>query len=119
MVLTDSELAQISDGAPAQRATSFITESVFSKWQRRHPDWRVIERADQTLEMPMIEVPEVTVGGYTVGPVWFVVRPDRNFHEHMSQWMDCRIEGALGGSALQYFRILVDYPNAVASFVRP
>jgi hypothetical protein len=47
------------------------------------------------------------------------MRPDRNFHEYMSQWTDRRIEGALGGSALRYFRVVVDYPNAIAIFDRP
>ena len=46
-----------------------------------------------------IEVSRIVVGGYTVGPVWFTRRADKNFHEYMSQWMDKRIEGALGGVA--------------------
>jgi len=32
--------------------------------------------------------------------------------------MDLPIAGALGGSALRYFRVVVDYPNAVAYFHR-
>lgn len=64
----------------------------------------------------MIEVPEISVAGYTVGPVWFTRRPDKNFHEYMSQWMDKRVEGALGGNALYHFRITIDYPRAVAVF---
>jgi hypothetical protein len=39
-----------------------------------------------------------------------------NFRKWMSQWMDRPVEGALGGSALRYFRVTVDYPNAVAVF---
>jgi hypothetical protein len=34
----------------------------------------------------------------------------------MSQWMDKRIEGALGGNALHHFRVSVDYPRALAVF---
>jgi len=67
----------------------------------------------------MIEVPALTVAGFTVGPVWFTARPDRAFTEYMSQWMDRRVVGALGGSALQYFRVTVDYPNRRATFARP
>ena len=66
----------------------------------------------------MIQVPSVQIAGYNAGPVWFVRRPDRNFHEFMSQWMDRRIDGALGGSLLKYFAVTVDYPNAVAYFRR-
>lgn len=33
--------------------------------------------------------------------------------------MDQQAEGALGGSALHFFRVTVDYPNAVAAFEKP
>jgi hypothetical protein len=52
------------------------------------------------------------------GPVWFTRRPDPNFHQFMSQFMDRQVEGALGGSALKFFRVTVDYPRAVAVFER-
>jgi len=109
-------LQAISDGHPAERATSFITATIFGRWHQRHPDWRVIPDAESFTGAPMIEVPAVEVGGYTVGPVWFTQRPDKAFHEFMSQWMDHRVEGALGGSALGYFRVTLDYPSATAAF---
>jgi hypothetical protein len=115
-LLTDQALAAIGDKHPAQRATSFITNSLFTKWHSRHPQWRVIENAEQGSSESMIEVPSISVAGYTVGPVWFTRRDDYNFHEYMSQWMDKRIEGALGGSGLRFFRVTVDYPHAVAVF---
>ena len=52
----------------------------------------------------------------TVGPVWFVQRPDASFREYMAQMMDMPIDGAIGGSALKYFRMVIDYPNATAYF---
>lgn len=117
--LTDTALARLDDGGPAARGTSFIVESVFNRWRAEHPEWRVLDHADRLLDTPMIEVPEIRIGSRTVGPVWFTIRPDPNFHEYMSQWMDRRIDGALGGSALRYFRVIVDYPNAIAVFERP
>lgn len=98
--------------------TSFITQTIFNQWITRHPDWRVIEHAEHNTGLPIIEVPEVSIAGYTVGPVWFTMRPDHNFHEYMSQWMDKQIEGALGGSAFQFFRITVDYQDGTAYFMR-
>lgn len=117
--LTPAGLAAIQDNRPASRAASFITASVFERWRKKYPGWRVIEKAEAGSNEAMIEVPSVQLGGYTVGPVWFTRRKDRNFHEYMSQWMDRKIEGALGGSALQYLRVTVDYPNAVAVFEKP
>ena len=117
--LTAEALAAVGDGRPAERAASFLTASSFGRWHGKHPDWRVIEKAEKGSGEAMIEVPAVRVGGYTVGPVWFTRRPDRNFHVYMFQWMDRPPEGALGGSALQYLRVTVDYPHAVAIFEKP
>jgi hypothetical protein len=118
--LTAEALAKLGDGAAESRATSFMVATHFDQWRQRHPEWRVVENADaNTKGEPMIEVPAVTVAGYTVGPVWFTRRADKNFHEFMSQWTDRTVEGALGGSVLRFFRVSVDYPNAVAVFERP
>jgi hypothetical protein len=119
LALSDSAHALLADGGPAVRGTSFITASVFERWRQRHPDWRVVEGAERGTREAVIQVPRISVGGFEVGPVWFTRRPDRNFHQYMSQWMDRRIDGALGGSALAYFRVTLDYPGAVAVFERP
>ncbi len=116
--LSASALAAIGDSAPAVRATSFITKEVLDRWRERHPDWRVIDNADQIVPgIRVIEVPRIDIAGFTVGPVWFTERPDANFHQYMSQFMDRRVDGALGGNALSFFRVTVDYPAATARFV--
>ena len=115
--LTPAAVAAMG-GPDSVRAASFITTTTFERWRSRHPDWRVVERGESGTGESLIEVPEVTVAGYRVGPVWFTRRADRNFHEFMTRFMDRRIEGALGGSALHYFTVSVDYPNATATFER-
>ncbi len=117
VLLTEDGLAGLGDDGPAERATSFMVRSVFEAWRKRHPDWRVIDSADRMAGDPMIEVPTVTIGGHQVGPVWFTARDDPNFHEYMSQWMDKSVDGALGGSALRYLTVTVDYPAATACLV--
>ena len=118
-MLTDSATAAISDGHPASRAASFIARNVFDRWHARHPNWRVVLHAEARSGADMIEVPAVTVAGLTAGPVWFTARPDKAFHEFMSQWMDQRVEGAFGGSGLKYFVVTVDYPHRRATFEKP
>jgi hypothetical protein len=113
----DSVVAKLG-GPRGERATSFITTQVFDRWRARHPEWRVVPNADAVPGMAAIEVPRVSIAGFEVGPVWFTQRPDRSFHSYMAQWMDKPTDGALGGSALQYFRVTVDYPNAIAVFSR-
>ncbi|MEM7159031.1 MAG: hypothetical protein AAF799_39705 [Myxococcota bacterium] len=119
VLLTEPGLAGLNDGGPTERATSFIVRSIFERWRAAHPDWRVIEGADRMGGDPMIEVPEVTLGELVVGPVWFTAREDPNFREFMSQWMDREIDGALGGSALAYLRVTLDYPRAEVCLSAP
>ena len=118
-VLSEDVLKQIGDGRPANRATSFLTRSTFEKWRSKHPEWRALDNIKTFSGTAMIEVPRVTIGGFTVGPVWFTVQSDRAFHTYMAQWMDKPTEGALGGSALHYLRVSVDWPNAIAVFEKP
>lgn len=116
--LTPGALAAVDDGGKAARATSFITATQFEAWRKAHPQWRVIDDAEAGSGQAMIEVPALEFAGYTIGPVWFTRRADKNFHEFMSQFMDRRVEGAIGGNALRHFRITVDYPAARA-YVEP
>ena len=111
-------LGVLDEGGSVVRAASFAAASLFDRWRENHPEWEVVERAERGGRGTMIEVPEVTIAGHTVGPVWFTRRPDRGFHDYMSSRMDRRVEGALGGTLLRYFRVSVDYPSATATFER-
>ncbi len=118
LVATPAAARALGDEATLRRGTSFVEKSIFDGWRKRHPEWRVIERAEQKLGSPILEVPAVTVGGHTVGPVWFTSREDHNFRDYMSSMTDAPIVGALGGSALKYFRVTLDYPHGLALFQR-
>lgn len=100
--------------------TSFIETEVFERWMKAHPQWRVLDAADRKGPRlaRMIEVPEVTIAGHAVGPVWFSEQPKGAFQSYMAGMMDRPAWGALGGSALKYFRVVLDYPGAAAYFER-
>jgi len=119
-VLPGSRAPNYPAGAePGAQATSFIISGIFNRWRESHPDWPVIPDADENVPgMSMILVPEVSVAGFSVGPVWFTERLDANFHKFMSQWMDRPVDGAVGGNVFRFFRITVDYPAALAYFLR-
>lgn len=119
VALTADALKTIDEGGAAIRATSLISTSVFEEWQKDHPDWRVVNNAEEGSGEPLIEVPEVSIAGFSVGPVWFTRRPDNNFSEHFSLWTDKPVHGAIGGNALKHFRILLDYPAAAAWLEKP
>jgi hypothetical protein len=109
VVLSDAAKQQLG-GAATERATSFVSASVFDRWHRAHPEWRVIDpRSGEAGRFDaMIEVPRVKIAGYDIGPVWFTRRPEDALHD---------ADGALGGSALRLFRrVTFDWANAVAVF---
>ena len=116
MLLTEDAVAALG-GGPPRRASSFISAAVFDRWREAHADWRVIEDATRP-GAHLILVPEVAIAGETVGPVWFERRREGTFEQYMAQWMDAPIVGALGGTGLRFFRVTIDYPNAVAYFER-
>ncbi len=114
--LTDEAIKDLENGEEKFQGTSFITQSVFDRWREKHPEWLVINNADQFGNNPMIQVPSVEIAGLKSGSVWFTARPDSNFHDYMSQVMDVQVEGALGGSVFKYYSIIIDYPNSLAYF---
>lgn len=98
--------------------TSYATASVIKRWHEAHPDWTVLDKADELFGprhvMRAIRVPSVQIGGWAVGPVWFVERPDANFEQGMSSMMDGKVHGAIGANVLSSFRMTLDYGHATA-----
>jgi hypothetical protein len=118
--LTASSAPYFHLNAGTRIGGSFITKSTFEQWSHAHPDWKVINDGENITghATPMIEVPQVTLANQTVGPVWFAERPDKAFREWMTQMMDQPIEGAIGSSAFQYLRMVVDYEKSAAYFFK-
>jgi hypothetical protein len=106
-------------GGPSTRASAFAAARLWDGWRKSHPSWRVVPSGELTMKADLIEVPTVTIAGYDVGPVWFAKRPDRVFDGMMRQVMDKPILASVGGPALKYFKITMDYPNQRATFEKP
>jgi hypothetical protein len=100
--------------------TSYITTGTLERWHKEHPDWRVVEDADEKVAARplkrIIEVPKVEIANWSVGPVWFTEQPDKAYHEYMAQMMDKPTEGAVGGNVFRHFVITIDYPHEAAYF---
>lgn len=103
--------------------TSYITTSVLERWHKAHPDWRVVDKGDD-LGGPkqasrLIEVPNIEIADWSVGPVWFTERADANFSATgwgMSQYTDRIVSGAVGGNVFRHFVMTLDYPHETAYF---
>lgn len=93
---------------------SFIARSLFDKWHARHPEWKYYEKADYNNDV--IEVPQVKIGVHIVGPVLFAKRPDEAWSQSMIHTMDKVVKGAIGGSALKYLRVTIDYNSELIKF---
>lgn len=101
-------------------AMSFIIDFIFEHWKTIHPEWQVVETADAEMgNVSMIQVPEITIAGVTVGPVWFASRPDINYLEYMARFTNIPAMGSLGGNFLSNFNLTIDYPNKLAKFGLP
>ncbi len=93
---------------------SFIAASVFDKWQQKHPDWKCYPKSDMNSDI--IEVPKISIGGNEVGPVLFAKRNDEVWSQGMIQTMDTVVKGAIGGSALKYLKVMIDYNTDLIKF---
>ena len=93
---------------------SFIAKSIADKWHAKHPDWKYYVHADMAGDV--IEVPKVRVAGIEAGPVLFAVRQDEVWSEGMIHTMDRVVKGALGGSCLKYFKVMIDYNSELIRF---
>ena len=114
-----AQATSLVQGNQQWMSSSFISESIFEIWRDKHPEWRVIEDADGFYGAPMIEVPNITIGNVSQGPVWFTKRRDFAYMEWMSRYTDEPVVGALGGNALHNLRITLDYVNARAIVQQP
>jgi hypothetical protein len=95
---------------------SFIAATIFDNWRKRHPEWKYYPKADMGGDL--IEVPKVTIGGLEVGPALFARRPDAVWAQGMINSMDSIVRGAIGGSALKFLKVTIDYNSELIKFER-
>jgi len=93
---------------------SFIASSIFERWKKNHPDWKIYPASD--LDRDIIEVPVVKVGTHEIGPVLFARRKDEIWSESMIHSMDKIVKGAIGGSLLKHFKVTIDYNSQLIKF---
>jgi hypothetical protein len=115
--LTPDAMQVVGEPGEPERATSFISTTLFDRWHKAHPDWRVVEKGCQMSDQDLIEVPEIEVAGLSAGPVWFTLRGEGNY-VWMSSFMDVPISASIGGNFFRHFRLTIDYPSAVAYLER-
>jgi len=111
--LTPAAMQVVGEPGGLERATSFVSTTLFDGWHKAHPEWRVIDQGCAQSGQDLIEVPEIDVAGLRAGPIWFTRRGEGNY-AWMSSFMDAPISASIGGNFLRRFRLTIHYPHAVA-----
>ena len=89
--------------------TSYAPRSLIDRWHVRHPDWPLVEDGDALIpHMRVIRVPEVQIANWSLGPIWFTERADRNI-EGLGKYMSGPVQGSAGANIYQHFVMTVDY----------
>jgi hypothetical protein len=101
---------------------SYITRSIMNRWHAAHPEWPMVNAADafdKRSATRAIQVPDVVIAGWVVGPIWFTERADANFESFMSAYMDRTVHGAVGANVLDAFVMTLDYRKSKAWLACP
>jgi len=98
-------------------AGSFLSNSFFEELREMNPDWEFVAEGDYGRDM--IQIPEVKVGNYIVGPCWF---SQQEYEDEGEGWnsgsYDKNIHAAIGGTVLKHFVVTIDYNNELIKFSR-
>jgi len=97
-------------------AGSFLAATIFEELRETNPDWKFIEEGDYGEDM--LQIPEVKIGNYKVGPCWFSKTDDNGGEGWMGGTMDKSAHAAIGGTVLKYFCVTIDYNNELIKFSR-
>ncbi|GLQ98219.1 hypothetical protein [Dyella mobilis] len=96
--------------------TSYAPRSLIDRWHTHHPEWPVVENGDDLVgHSRLIRVPQVQIAGWSVGPVWFTERPDRNI-DNLENYMSGPVQGSAGANIYQHFVMTLDYQHGKAYF---
>ncbi|RDS81888.1 hypothetical protein [Dyella psychrodurans] len=96
--------------------TSYAPNSLIDRWHARHPQWPLVENGDDLIpHARLIRVPEIQIAGWSIGPVWFTERADRNI-EGLASYMSGPVQGSAGANIYQHFIMTLDYKEGKAYF---
>jgi hypothetical protein len=110
VALSQRTVAQLDDGMPQVRATSFIPVGTIRQWHSAHPEWTYIADAGYSKGVSLIRVPEVRADRVTFRDVWFSTRPDDDVFQGDTA------DAKLGPTAFGKCAVTIDYVHDAAGF---
>lgn len=118
VVVAGERMSMLLDSGPP---CTLVADRVFRRWLERHPDWPTSAASVGPANMagipfeasaPMVRVPEVRWGDFTVPHVAVAWRHDGAFGA-LGPGVTEPVEGALGGNVLRHFRLALDHAEGL------
>jgi hypothetical protein len=104
---------------------SFLRASVFEDLRRRHPGWPffraaayVIDAQGKFVLADAVEVPSITVGSITAGPVRFIERADDTTYATLRKIGNIEVSGDLGLDAFNPVGLCLDISRSTLGIGR-
>ncbi len=97
-----------------------ISKEAMEQWIQQNPRWphvagaygpanMMLGRIETSLEM--LRIGAMRLGPFVLNDVGSISRPKGNYEKSMSRLTGRPVIGSIGGNALQYFRVDIDYPH--------
>jgi hypothetical protein len=105
------------DARPTYSGSSYMAASTIDQILRDDPGCCSVLINEHKIRT--IEIPNIKIAGWRVGPAWFVEMPDANFSRNtpgVGQLVDMPVHGVVGSNVLNHFSMTLDYHAGKAWF---
>jgi hypothetical protein len=102
---------------PTYRGSSYLAASTIDQILRDHPGCCSVLVNEH--KSRLIEIPNIKVAGWRIGPVWFAEVPDAYFSRNtpgVGQLVDKPVHGVAGPNIFEHFSMTLDYQTGKAWF---
>ncbi len=114
--LTGAAVGAMGDLRAARRAITRVDASLFDEWRSRHPDWTVLEGAEEGTGEPAMEIRNLGVASSEIARLWVLRSGEGRVEIGGGGSVPEMVRLFLGGDVLREFRLTLDYGAGVAVF---
>jgi hypothetical protein len=114
--LTEATVRAMGDLRPARRAITRVDASLFDEWRGRHPDWTVLEGAEEGTGEPVMEIRNLGIASSEIPRLWVLRSGEEGVEVGGEGPVTERVRLFLGGDVLREFRLTLDFEGGVAVF---
>ena len=112
--LTEAAVAAMGDLRATRRAITRVEASLFDAWRTQHPDWRVLEGAEEGTGEPVMEIRALRIASSEIPRLWVVRSGEIGVEVRGGTSGSETVRLFLGGDVLREFRLTLDFVEGVA-----